>query len=163
MLFRIMEENKDFITILASKKYAGNPWLTFKTILLLVILISYPLLLWSRFYEDAVPAGTVTVLIVVMHYMNTHIQMNYFVIKDNALIIRNHYSFREQTIFPLHEIGSFEIIKPRKLSTSLKVFTTNGKSQVFIAGSLNKKDWEEFKKDMTGAGFIIKDEGNAFF
>jgi hypothetical protein len=163
ILFRIMEENKDFIKILTLKKYAGNPWLTSNTILLLFILISYPVLLWSRVYEDPVPAGTVTALIVAMHYMNTHIQMNYFVIKDNFLIIKNHYSFREQTIFPFHEISSFEIIKPRKLSISLKVFTTNGKSQVFFAGSLNKKNWEEFKKDMIGKGFHVKDEGNHFF
>jgi hypothetical protein len=158
-----MEENKSVYNKLHSKKYTGNAWLCGSTISLIVIGAGLPLLFWPRFLNNPVPAIVCVIFFVVLQYMNTHIQMNYFVIDKEMFIVKNHYSFRERTIIPLHEISSFEIIKPSRLPNALKICKADGNTEQFIAASLNKKDWKMFKRDMTDAGFSVKDDGNIFF
>lgn len=158
-----MEENQPLQNNPVVKKYAGNPWLSSNTLLLIITLSVFLFVFWVRFHKDPVPVSTALIFITLMFYMKTHIQMNYFVIKGSVFIIKNHYSLGECTSIPLNEIEKFEIQKPSKLSQSLKITTIDGLSQVFIAGSLTKKDWDAFKVDMTKAGFAVTDNGNPFF
>jgi len=144
------------------KKYAGNPWLSVNTICFLSITLLFLLIIWASRDTEIVPLAICSAFIIVMSYMHFAIQMNYFIVKDEILIIKNHYSRSDNISIPLIDITGFEIINPPKLSKALKIFTSHGNAETFMAGGLNKKNWSEFKEDMTKAGFTIKEGGNFF-
>lgn len=158
-----MEENEHLLTSAASKKYAGNPWLSGNTIVLILSSLLFLIIcITLKGEEKIIPAAFVTLIIIGIYYMGTALKMNYFIVEKHRFIVKNHYSLSEYTIIPIIEISGFEIIRPYKSSKTLKVYFANGKTHLFTAGSLNKKDWEEFKKDMTAAGFTVKDIGSLF-
>jgi hypothetical protein len=69
------------------------------------------------------------------------IQMNYFIIYDGKLIIKNHYFFWRQKIYDLNEIREMVIETPYRNSDSLRVITNEYSSTLFGAGSLRNNNW----------------------
>jgi hypothetical protein len=90
------------------------------------------------------------------------LQMGYFVIDGQALIVKNHFNNDELTSIAMEEIASIEIGSMPRGPKALKLIMKNGRKDIFPASSLRKKHWEELKKDIAALNVPLKDNGVVF-
>lgn len=141
------------------KKYAGNPWTSGPTIIILVIIPVITLFLF--FYQPH--ESPLAYLIgasgyMIFFYLGGSLQMNYFIIREHTLVIKNHYNRDELTSIPFEEIASLELISAPRVGICLTLNHINGNIEIYQAQSLCKKHWRAFRDDMMAEGIIFTDD-----
>ncbi len=139
------------------KKYAGNPYTSFNTALIAgfvaVVLIGAGKAI--KFNSSLVVLICFTLLL----YLFLGMQMNYFIIDEDVLIIRNHYFPWKKVVIKLSDIREVTTETPYRRSRSLRVLSGRFNSRLFGAGSLRDEDWSQLMKDLKFVGVAVRDEG----
>ena len=85
-------------------------------------------------------------------------QMNYFLIDNGYLIIKNHYFAWLNRKVSLQDVVEVDIEQPNKRSTGLRIITRDFKSKLYGAGSLRDRNWEELLNDLKLIDIPVRDD-----
>ncbi|MBI5372436.1 MAG: hypothetical protein HZA79_10480 [Sphingobacteriales bacterium] len=138
---------------LPKQKFAGNPWFSFNTILLIGLAAFF---LYNVSNSISGKNGWIFLPIFIVFYIGFGFQMFYFVIKDSALTVRNHYFPWYKKACPLEDISIVSFETPYRKSESLRIFRHDQSSNIYGAGSLRTKDWNQLKAEFTKLGIRIR-------
>ena len=141
------------ISVIEGKIYAGNPFTAYKSMLLIALSI-FCIVTGAMFNSLAIEQFYPAIMILVL-FIVFGLQMNYFVIENGCLLIRNHYFHFLKRSINLKDIKEIDIESPGKWSDSLRIYT-NAKSKIFAAGSLRRDNWKELLTDFKSIGIAIK-------
>jgi hypothetical protein len=84
--------------------------------------------------------------------------MNYFLIDDGYVIIKNHYFPWQFIKFSLNDIESVDIETPYRRSTGLRILFRNFKSKIYGAGTLRDHNWKDLLNDLKLIGIPARDD-----
>ena len=123
-------------------KYAGNPHTSFNGMLFYffaAFIISIP-------FTSAKPFSPIVLVLltpILMMYLGLGHQLHYFLISEDALVVKNHFWFWKKHIYNLQEIREVVFEKPGRWSKSVRIITNDFREKLYPAGSLRCKYWEE--------------------
>lgn len=144
------DNNRHLNNIIVDKRYAGNVWTTFNTFMILGMILFFAIKLHVR------PGKEILLLIplaaVLFFYIIFGTQMNFFEIKEDKLIIRNHYFPWKKRVYNLKDIEEVSKETPYRRSTGLRILTYKFDSKLFCAGSLRDHTWKELLDDLSSLG-----------
>lgn len=137
------------------RNYKGNPWTSINGIML-IGMISF----WGYYIVTHPAKQNILILIplfmCLFFYLFFGIQMNYFTIDAENLIIKNHFFPWKNKLYNLNDISEFVIESPYRRSNSLRIITKEFRSKLFGAGSLRDKHWREFRDDIIKLGIPVR-------
>lgn len=85
-------------------------------------------------------------------------QMHYFIIGQNFILIKNTIWLWKRDIYPLSDIKEVVIETPHRLSTSLRVITTDFRDKLYPAGSLSDTTWKELMEQLRNYKIKVRNE-----
>ena len=88
-------------------------------------------------------------------YVVSGFQLNYFIVSDTQLIIKNYLFFWHTRIFEKKDISSISFGRPNRSSLSLRVYIGDSPMKSYGAGSLSRKTWNGLKERLTRDGIPI--------
>lgn len=88
-------------------------------------------------------------------------QMHYFIVGQNYFAIKNTIWFWKKDIYLLTDIKEVVIETPHRLSTSLRIITTDYRDKLYPAGSLSDTTWKEMMEQLSSDKIKVRNE--AFF
>lgn len=146
----------DSIKFITDKIYKGNPFTSFNTLVVIgaFIFILYLVIDGKNFSLTT----NLVFLFPLFLYFIFGIQMHYFMIENENLIIKNHFFFWKTRTFPLNEIWETNFETPYRGSRSLRILTKDYDSKLFGAASLKNKDWKELRKDLSNIGIPVRSD-----
>lgn len=146
-------EERTIYNAIGDKKYAGNPLTSFNTLMIAGMIIFF------AFKLDINAGRNLIILIpigfVLLFYIVLGIQMNYFEIQSDKLIIKNHYFPWKNKSYQLAEIEEVSKESPYRRSDGLRIITYQFKSKLYGAGSLRNHNWNELFKDLESIGIKV--------
>jgi len=137
------------------KKYKGNAFTTFNTLLIAGIVIYFIILLRSA-NSNKLLALTLF-LFALLLFIGEGFQMNYFEIETDKLIVRNQYFPWVRKQYNLNDIEEVSKENGFRISDGLRIITYNYNSKLYRAGSLWYHHWDELFKDLESLGIKIGD------
>ncbi len=154
--FVIQPHERKIKKIITYKRYAGNVFFTFRTLLILstpfvFMLVKQTVHLNSVFWY--ISAGIMIAL-----FTGIGFQMNYFEIAEDKLIIKNQYfpwRIKEYQLDIIEEVSRETFFKG---PDGLRIITYNYKSRLYSAASLGVLKWDELLQDLSSIGIKIEDE-----
>lgn len=142
-------------------KYSNNHFLSFNGLVLYIwITLSIYLLL-------AIPLGSlVSVLLLRLvllgmsgfFYGFLGLQLHFFYLDKNHLVIRNHVWPWKNHVYEISNIKQVVFETPYKRSTSLRVITKDYNSIVYAGGSLKSSTWKNLLQELTHLKVQVKNE-----
>ena len=146
-------KSSSFLQINDFEKIAGNPYTCFNTLLLAGMVIS---LFLMQFLPNKVNDIKFASLIMsVVLYFGLGLQMNYFLISGQDLIVKNHYFFWFTKIYKIENIIAVSFENPYRRSEALKIVTNDFKSRLYGAGSLRSNHWVVLKERLWDLGIKV--------
>ena len=139
-----------------SRVYAGNVFTSLNTLLIIGIAIFFFYTIKSSATNGLrilIPMG-----FIVLFYFGLGTQMNYFLIDDGYVIIKNHYFPWQSIKINLNDIESVDIETRDKRSTSLRILSKNFKSKIYGAGTLRDHNWNDLLNDLKVIGIPVRDD-----
>ncbi len=136
--------------------YAGNAFTSLNTLLITGMAIYFFFVIkgspnnGSRIF---IPVG-----LIALFYFLLGTQMNYFLIDDGYVIIKNHYFPWQSIKFSLNDIESVDIETPYRRSTGLRILFKNFKSKIYGAGTLRDHNWKDLLNDLKLIGIPARDD-----
>jgi len=152
--------SKQLSTDSDGKEFNGNHFLSFNG------LIFYG---WLGFFsylfiiQDHNPLTNITGLIILPLVVISFpalfsYQMHYFIIGQNYLTIKNTIWFWKKDIYLLNDIKEVVIETPHRLSTSLRIITTDYRNKLYPAGSLSDTTWKEMMEQLRNDKIKVRNE-----
>ncbi|PZX49130.1 hypothetical protein LV85_03261 [Algoriphagus chordae] len=149
-------DTADAIHLSKMTKYSGNHILSFNGFLL------YGWIIFSVFIVFTYPnSGGIIIGLVIMFgvlYGSLGLQLHYFYMDQNHLIIKNHVWPWVNDKYRIEDIKQVTIEAPYKKSTSLRVITNGFISKLYSGGSLKFSMWKKFLKDIQNFNIDAKNE-----
>lgn len=147
-------KSSSFLQVNDFEKIAGNPYTCFNTLLLAGMIISFFLMQFLPNKVNDIKFASLIMSVVL--YFGLGLQMNYFLISGQDLIVKNHYFFWFTKIYKIENIIAVNFENPYRRSEALKIVTNDFESKLYGAGSLREKDWKALKEktDELGICFI---------
>lgn len=137
------------------KKYRGNPFININSFLLAAMAVLFTTTMTGK-HPASVGTKIALAIAGLSLYIIFGIQMNYFIIQQGCLRIRNHYFPWKNKMIPLADIIEVDIETPEKRSTSLRVYTKDYRSGLYSAGSLQSSHWKSLQDDLAYLGIAIR-------
>ena len=133
------------------EKYAGNPITSFNGILFIGVILML-LLIPINNRQNLQPAHFFLITPIIMFYLGLGWQLNYFLISNKRLIVKNHFLFWTNREFDIRNIIVVNFEHPHKRSMALRITTKDFKSKMFSAGSLRDRHWIQIKEKLERSG-----------
>jgi hypothetical protein len=151
--------SKTLVSI-ARRKYDGNVYTSFNSIAIFGIIFFMGYAVVSK--PNLFPTIFLPVGAILFFYLLLGTQMNYFLIDDGYLIIRNHYFPWFVKEINLKDIAEVNIELPNRGSKTLRILTKDFNSEVYGGASLRHKNWNELLNDLKTIGIPVRDDGFLF-
>ncbi len=138
------------------RRYSGNVYTSFNTLLLVGLTIFIGISIKGKTKSEGlliIPIGFILLL-----FFGVGSQMNYFLIDEGFLFIKNHYFPWINKQIRLEDIVEVDIETPNKRSTGLRIITKDFNSKLYGAGSLRNKHWEDLLGDLKLIGIPARDD-----
>jgi hypothetical protein len=136
------------------RRYSGNVYTSYNTILIVGMAIFFGISIKFKF--DFILLIPICFILIFFFGLGT--QMNYFLIDEGCLFIRNHYFPWINKKVRLEDIVEVDIETPNKRSTGLRIITKDFNSKLYGAGSLRSKTWKELLSDLRLIGIPSRDD-----
>lgn len=151
---------------ISKRRYDGNVYTTFNTIVIfgIIFFMGYTVISKPHFFPSIfLPVG-----VILFFYLLFGSQMNYFLIDNGYLIIRNHYFPWFVRQINLSDISEVNIELPNGGSispggtTSLRIMTGDFNSDIYGGGSLRDRNWNELLSDLKSISIPARDDRKSF-
>ena len=147
-------ENKKANDDYFEEKFAGNFLTSFNTLLLFGFIIGLSVSTYKTL--ELHPERSLIMLIpIAIFYFAFGFQMYFFIIRDNSLIIKNHFLPWISKKYDLKEIIIILRKSVYKQSDALTIITGDLQIKSFGAGSLKERHWEQLMEKFKSIGIQI--------
>jgi len=85
-------------------------------------------------------------------------QLHYFRLNGAYLMVRNHCWLWRRHNYRMKDIREIVVEEPHKMSTAIRVITTNYEDQLYPSGSINKKSWIRLMNEFARLGIPVRNE-----
>jgi hypothetical protein len=124
------------------EKFAGNPYTSLNGILFIFIIILNLYIYLSRKPVIIKLDDFFLLFLIPVGYFFFGSQLNYFLLSNKRLIVKNHFLFWVNTSYSIDSIAGTSFENVYKRSDALRITTNDNKSNRYSAGSLRSKHWE---------------------
>ncbi len=138
------------------RRYSGNVYTSLNTLTILGAALFFAFQLRNNLKLDSILLIPVSLIFALFILLGT--QMNYFIIDEGYLIIKNHYFPWVNKKINLSDIEGLDIETPYRRSSGLRVISKNFRSKLYGAGTLRTENWEALKKDIKFIGIPVRDD-----
>jgi hypothetical protein len=135
-------------------KFAGNPHTSFHGLIFYGVL-GFVLFVALR-NNVSFPASLVLLIPVSILYVGFGMQLNYFLLSDDELIVRNHFFLWKKHRYNISQIREFVFETPYRRSKSFRIITKDFREKLYSAGSLRRKHWKQLRQRIDGLGIEIR-------
>ncbi len=125
------------------EKFSGNPHTSVNGLFLYAMILFFILLFFNK--KDLQPAHLFLILPFLIFFFGFSYHLNYFLISNKRLVVKNHILPWVNRVYDLEEIAEVNFEHAPKLSDGLRITTRNFKSNVYRSGSLRSKHWAALK------------------
>lgn len=124
-------------------KFKGNPVLSFRGVMLwgLILFCTGLIILNPKKFP-------LLLFIIIGWFISNSLQMYYFEVSENYLLIKNHYFFWIKKVIELDSVKKIYIEEQRKQAIGLRIVSINFEIFFFRAGTLNDKTWLNLKNEL---------------
>jgi hypothetical protein len=141
------------------EKFAGNPLLTFNTfyvVIFSVIIFVVPFTV----NPGKVNSNLVWVflLLPLFCFLLAGAQMNYFMVMDNHLVIKNHFWLWRSIVYNIDDIEQVVAERRYRASNSLRINFKDSRTKSYGAGSLRDKAWRGLIDKLSSMGVLTANE-----
>ncbi len=84
--------------------------------------------------------------------------LNYFLVSEHYLVVKNHNLFWKNRIYKLSDIREVTIETQGKMPNSFRIITKDFDSKVFPAGTLRDKHWRILKEKLERKGIRVRND-----
>jgi len=128
-------------------KFAGNPYTSFNGLVIFgwAVFILISLLVMKR---PLVPMHLFILFPCVFVYWGFANQLNYFLVSNQRLIVRNHFLPWINKEYAVSEILAFDFESPYRRSQALRIIKQDFRSKLYCAGSLRDKHWSALREKL---------------
>jgi hypothetical protein len=125
------------------EKFVGNPYTSLNAILFagLTLLFIIPVLSMANLR----PIHLLVLFFILIFYLIFGSQLNYFLVSNKRLIIKNHFFPWKNKVYAIDEIIHANFESPHKRSDALRITTRDFKTKLYSAGSLRQRHWAGLK------------------
>lgn len=124
----------------------------------LVVIILYPFFPIETLNIYTTLQTIVLITFLILLFSN---EMNYFIISDNYLIIKNSIRFWEKKYFDINEIESINIHRHFRQSGKTVVIKTKlFENRTYSSDNLLNKHWEDFKIELRNNNVVVFDDSD---
>lgn len=142
------------------RRYAGNVYTSLNTIIISGMTVFMAFVMKSKLRFDSTLFIPIGLILFLFFLFGT--QMNYFLIDNGVLFIKNHYFPWVNKLIDLKDIEEVDIETPKKRSTGLRIITKNFNSKIYGGGSLRDSNWKELLSDFKTIGIPARDDRDVF-
>ncbi|MDP9041368.1 MAG: hypothetical protein M3N30_05255 [Bacteroidota bacterium] len=135
--------------------YSGNVFISMNNILMMGMAVAFMVMLRPYKFE---PALFMAIGVLLFWYFVTGIQMNYFLIDEGDLFIKNHYFPWKNKRISLSDIEQVDFEIPYRSSTGLRIMSKDFTSTLYRAGTLKDAKWKELLNDLKFIGIPVRDD-----
>lgn len=128
------------------EKFAGNPHTSFNGLMLYGFIIFVAVLLMIK--QNFQSAHLFLILPFTIFYLGFGYQLNYFLVSNHRLVVKNHILFWVNKHYDINDIAAINLETHSKRSTGLRITKNNFKSKLYSAGSLRRKNWVALKEKL---------------
>ncbi len=146
----------NYLQTITRRRYSGNVFTSFNTLLI----IGMAIFMASTNKGKSKPGGSLImfVCLILLFFFLLGIQMNYFLIDEGYLIIKNQFFPWVNKRIRLEDIVEVDIETPNKRSTGLRIITKDFNSKIYGAGSLRSNNWDDLLGDLKLIGIPARDD-----
>lgn len=138
------------------RRYSGNAYTSFNTLLIVGMAIFMGVLIKGKIRVDILLLVPIGVIVTMFFGFGT--QMNYFIIDEGYLFIKNQFFPWVNRQIRLEDIVEVDIETPYRRSTGLRIITRDFNSRIYGAGSLRGKNWTDLMEDLKFIGIPVRDD-----
>ncbi len=149
------------LPFLEKKLYKGNSLFSISTLYLLIIIIALGIPFKSHIFNTGY-FFTISIFVLIF-FFTFGTQMNYFIVEDESITIKNHYFLWKHKVFKLIDINELVIEVQNRRSNCLRVITKEFESTKFAASTLRNKHWRAFRNDMIELGLPVRTEASILY
>lgn len=142
------------------QEFNGNHFLTFNGVIFYgwIVFFTYLILTLNKDLLNNITGLTAIPLVLLSIPVLLSYQMHYFVIGQDFLVIKNTILFWKKDVYILTNIKEIVIEAPHRLSTSLRVITTDFRDKLYPAGSLSDNTWREVIEQLRKDNIKVRNE-----
>lgn len=142
------------------KEFNGNHFLTFNGLIFYgwIVFFTYLILTSNKIQLNNIAALIAMPLVLLSIPALLSYQMHYFIVGQNYLTIKNTIWFWKKDIYLLNDIKEVVIETPHRLSTSLRIITTDYRDKLYPAGSLSDSTWKEMMEQISKDKIQVRNE-----
>ena len=138
------------------RRYSGNAYTSFNTILVVGMAVFMAVSTMGK------PGAGILLLIpfgfVLLIFLILGTQMNFFLIDEGCLFVKNHFFPWVNKQIRLEDIVEADIETPNRRSTGLRIITRDFRSKIYGAGSLRNRNWDDLLTDLKLIGIPARDD-----
>jgi hypothetical protein len=136
-------------------KYAGNPYLSLNALIFYVFCIALITALFPTLslHPERIP---ILLIPISMFYWGLGTNLNYFLLSDQQLIVKNAFFFWRKHKYPVDDLLEIVFETPQRSSHSIRVITKRFETRLYPAGGLRKKQWIEFKTHLASLNIRMR-------
>lgn len=138
------------------KIYSGNYILTSSGIMLIGFFIFTCFMIYQCVLQGNNKYWMIIFSFVLLFAFFTY-HMNYFILTDEKLIVKNPVWYSKLIEFDLNQIKDITIIQPYRSPRCLYI-KTESETQLVRASSLKDKTWKKLKRDLENKSILIHDK-----
>lgn len=157
---QLAEVNLDNLVVpvqVKDKSFGLNHILTFNGLVFYALLGVYGWLLLGHSFPSIVVSTMISLLAVTSCGFISY-QMHFVEFYQNQLVVRNSIWFWRRKIYRFENIHEVVIEIPYRLSTSIRIVTSDFKSKLYPAGNLGNSDWKELIAELEDLGIHVRNE-----
>lgn len=124
-------------------KFKGNPYLNFYSLIIVAFVVMY---VSQKIQYPDNPRIHGLLLVCLLYYIIFSINLYYFEIDKDKLIIKNHYLFWYRKEYNLNNIKEVNIANRYKRGNGIAIYDHDFRKSLYVCSSLKKKDWHKLEK-----------------
>lgn len=138
------------------RRYSGNVYTSFNTLLIVGISLFMAFSFLGKMSSEKLIF--IPIIFICLLFLGLGTQMNYFLIDDGYLVIKNHYLAWINKKLSLQDIVEIDVEQPNKRSAGLRVMTNDFNSKFYGAGSLRDENWDQLLNDLKIIGIPSRND-----
>jgi len=141
-------------------KYAGTPYLNVNAIIFYGASLGLVVGTWSTIlrYPERLPLLVIPIMV---FYLAPGVLLNYFLVSDKYIVVKNAFWFWRKHIYAMDEIVEvvFEYYdRGRFGSNALRIITADFRSKIYSCAGLWAKDWKKLKAHLESRNVRVRNE-----
>lgn len=138
--------------------FKGNQFTSFRGLTLWIVIFFSFFLIVITYQHASTETILALIIIVTFFFLFFSWMMNYIIITNDYLVIKNHNIWFWQNVFALEDIKEVVFETSAKYPYSIRVITKDFKSKLYKSSTLRNNTWLQLKEQLEKKGIAVRNE-----